>query len=56
MNNMENNNNMMSHGNSESGSASNSPVQYTISPPQPVRISHIYRLFCSFHIPLLLSS
>ncbi|XP_050502476.1 homeobox protein PKNOX1-like [Diabrotica virgifera virgifera] len=36
MNSMENNNNMMSHGNSESGSASNSPVQYSISPPQPV--------------------
>nr|XP_008196118.1 PREDICTED: homeobox protein PKNOX2 isoform X1 [Tribolium castaneum] len=38
MNNLENNNNnsMMSHGNSESGSASNSPVQYSISPPQPV--------------------
>nr|CAI5822170.1 unnamed protein product [Callosobruchus analis] len=34
MNSMENNNNMMSHGNSESGSASNSPVQYNISPPQ----------------------
>jgi len=27
-----NNNSMMSHGNSESGSASNSPVQYSISP------------------------
>jgi hypothetical protein len=36
MNSLENNNNMMSHGNSESGSASNSPVQYSISPPQPV--------------------
>ncbi|CAH1118560.1 unnamed protein product [Phaedon cochleariae] len=36
MGNMENNNNMMSHGNSDSGSASNSPVQYSISPPQPV--------------------
>ncbi|KAJ8967017.1 hypothetical protein NQ314_003134 [Rhamnusium bicolor] len=35
LNNMENNNNMMSHGNSESGSASNSPVQYSISPSQP---------------------
>lgn len=33
MNSMENNNNMM-HGNSESGSASNSPVQYNISPSQ----------------------
>ncbi|XP_045468460.1 homeobox protein PKNOX2-like isoform X2 [Harmonia axyridis] len=29
-----NNNSMMSHGNSESGSASNSPVQYSISPSQ----------------------
>lgn len=40
MNSMENNNNnsMMSHGNSESGgSASNSPVQYSISPSQNVR-------------------
>ncbi|KAG5893451.1 hypothetical protein JTB14_012168 [Gonioctena quinquepunctata] len=36
LNNMENNNNMMTHGNSESGSASNSPVQYSITPPQPV--------------------
>ncbi|XP_018567417.1 homeobox protein PKNOX2-like [Anoplophora glabripennis] len=37
LNNMEsNNNNMMSHGNSESGSASNSPVQYSISPSQAV--------------------
>ncbi|XP_060533997.1 homeobox protein PKNOX2-like [Cylas formicarius] len=42
INNIESNNNsMMSHGNSESGSASNSPVQYSISPshvampPQP---------------------
>lgn len=33
VNNLEsNNNNMMSHGNSDSGSASNSPVQYSISP------------------------
>ncbi|GJQ85926.1 hypothetical protein Trydic_g21776 [Trypoxylus dichotomus] len=31
-----NNNSMMSHGNSESGSDSNSPVQYSISPPQQV--------------------
>lgn len=31
---LENNNNMLSHGNSESGSNSNSPVQYTISPTQ----------------------
>jgi hypothetical protein len=38
MNSLENNNNMMSHGNSESGSASNSPVQYSISPPQPVSL------------------
>ncbi|KAJ8980379.1 hypothetical protein NQ317_009373 [Molorchus minor] len=36
LNNMENNNNMMTQGNSESGSASNSPVQYSISPPQAV--------------------
>ncbi|KAJ8956362.1 hypothetical protein NQ318_015100 [Aromia moschata] len=36
LNSMENNNNMMSHGNSESGSASNSPVQYSISPSQAV--------------------
>lgn len=31
---LENNNNMLSHGNSESGSDSNSPVQYSISPTQ----------------------
>lgn len=37
MNSLESNNNsMMSQGNSESGSASNSPVQYTISPSQQV--------------------
>ncbi|KAJ8916551.1 hypothetical protein NQ315_000193 [Exocentrus adspersus] len=37
LNSMESNNNnsnIMSHGNSESGSASNSPVQYSISPSQ----------------------
>ena len=38
-----NNNSMMSHGNSESGSDSNSPVQYTISPSQPVSILHSSR-------------
>lgn len=39
MNNLESNNNnsMMSHGNSESGSESNSPLQYSISPSQPVQ-------------------
>ena len=37
INNIESNNNsMMSHGNSESGSASNSPVQYSISPSHAV--------------------
>ncbi|CAH0548612.1 unnamed protein product [Brassicogethes aeneus] len=38
LNNLESNNNnsMMSHGNSESGSESNSPLQYSISPSQPV--------------------
>ncbi|XP_044763449.1 homeobox protein PKNOX2-like [Coccinella septempunctata] len=34
-----NNNSMMSHGNSESGSASNSPVQYSISPSQQQTIT-----------------
>lgn len=38
-----NNNSMMSHGNSESGSDSNSPVQYTISPSQPVSILYSSR-------------
>ncbi|XP_044259347.1 homeobox protein PKNOX2-like isoform X2 [Tribolium madens] len=53
MNNLENNNNnsMMSHGNSESGSASNSPVQYSISPPQPVRnLNHAPKVGLGFFI------
>lgn len=42
MSGLENNNNnssILSHGNSESGSDSNSPVQYSISPSQPVSIA-----------------
>lgn len=40
-----NNNSMMSHGaNSESGSDSNSPIQYSISPSQPVKITKIFIL------------
>lgn len=49
---LENNNNML-HGNSESGSDSNSPVQYSISPTQPgvspfyITLPHFY-LFSFF--------
>lgn len=57
---LENNNNMLSHGNSESGSDSNSPVQYTISPTQAsvstAFTSHQAHFVCfSFVAPIPLS-